>query len=83
MKVMLLGYREMSGTSKKSGRPYSGVSLYFSHDDPQVMGQKTDNCFAANDVLLGVTLTPGNDYDIDFNRQGFVVAVQPSRKGGK
>lgn len=73
--MKVIGVREMSGVSKKSGRPYSGVMVWYTEPQSGVTGLSSDSAFLSDEVLGGLVVAVGDEVDIRYNRNGFVTGV--------
>ena len=69
MRVVVLGKRPVKLTNKDTGETISGVSLYCSFRDPNVVGQMVDKFFI-NDNLgyrtLIDSIAPGTKVNLDM-----------------
>lgn len=73
--MTLLGYSEMKGVSKRSGRPYDGVKLYYGETRSNVVGMACDSVFVDRSLLPATLLPVGADIDLRFDRRGYCVEV--------
>lgn len=69
--MKLLGYSEMKGTSKRTGRPYDGYRIYFAEASPRVTGMACDSVFCSREILPDVLPAPGSDIRLTWSRRGF------------
>ena len=78
--VEIVGYKRMEGTSKKSGRPYSGYQIYGIQENSQVHGHECTEFFASDAVLGGMIPTIGANvelyYDKGWSGQAFLKEVR-------
>ena len=75
--VEVCGVKYMKGTSRKTGKPYEGHTVYFTEDGAaqQVKGFVADSVFLSSDVLQGRIPDVGDKLDIRYDRRGFVSSV--------
>lgn len=77
MKIKVVGKAHFQGTSKKTGNSYDFIRVHCLGRDSKVIG----------DAVLTLSLDPAQypyekitipgDYNVDFDRRGFVVDFQP------
>ncbi len=74
----VIGFRHMNGTSKKTGKPYSGFMIWFSMPfrSEDGVGQETDSVFVDDTLLKGRVPAVGGIIDLRFNRRGFLESVE-------
>ncbi|MBO5952636.1 MAG: hypothetical protein J6Q53_00700 [Oscillospiraceae bacterium] len=69
----VIGVRRTAGTSKKTGRPYSGYTVFYTYLDQEVIGVKADNEFLSDTILNGYIPKPGDHVDLIYDRNGFLI----------
>lgn len=78
MKIMVEGKAHLEGTSKRTGRDYNFNQIHYLAPARGVDG------LAAQTINLDPKLYPfeaihvGETYDVEFDRNGFVVAFEPA-----
>lgn len=87
MKAVVLGRRPVKLTNKDTGETISGVSLYCSFRDPNVVGQMVDKFFI-NDNLGYRTLidgiAPGTKVNLDMYKSKVMeITILPDPADGK
>lgn len=87
MKVELVGIGVLDYTSKKTGHPVQGISLYINYLDPNVMGKVADSKYLSKDLCdqIGITadsLAPYifKEVELELNLRGYVIGVKPVEK---
>lgn len=75
IKYEVVGYRRATGTSKKSGKPYSGYFVHLQYADPQITGKATENTFISDEVIVGRSLALGDQLELLYNKSGYLVQV--------
>lgn len=87
MKVELVGIGVLDYTSKKTGQPVQGISLYINYLDPNVMGKVSDSKYLSKDLCdqIGITadsLAPYifKEVELELNLRGYVIGVKPIGK---
>ena len=78
MQVKLIGIKQISYTSKRTGRPVSGTELHVLFQDEKVAGTAVAKLFIKSSVSLP-ELKLNDSYNILFDRYGnvdFVVALK-------
>lgn len=83
-KYKIIGVEHISGTSKKTGRPYDMDILHvMSMESPrnrEIIGNEVDKITISRDTgILIRTPEPGAVYDIGFNRSGYVDYADPCK----
>lgn len=78
--IEIVGYKRLEGTSKKSGRPYSGYQVYGIQDDQNVTGKAVTEFFASDMVLGGYIPSIGSKcelyYDKGWNGSAYLKEVR-------
>ena len=78
MKAILTGKRQVEYTSKKTGQPVKGISLYYTSplfsDDSEGVGAY--DTFVSNGDYKAFKV--GQSYDFDFDRNGRLQNVSPA-----
>lgn len=76
----IIGYQQMSGTSKKTGNPYSGFMVYYT--EPMRVrsgffggGDSCDSAFISDDLLQGIVPEVGADLDLRYDKRGYLREV--------
>ena len=78
MKCRVLGVKRLDYISKKSGQPVKGLSVHIAFKDPEVFGE----CVAAPFLSINLgqplldSINPGDLINIEYNRFGYVAAVE-------
>ncbi len=73
MTATLLGYSQMKGTSKKTGKPYDGYMFHLGYVDEHVNGTATAQLYVDSTVLensdcpIKVGETYEFNYEVSFN----------------
>ena len=75
----IVGFRHMSGTSKK-GKPYSAYMIYFTEAFPPrfenvAQGVTCDSAFVADSLLGGQVVSLGADIDLSYDKDGYIREV--------
>lgn len=68
----IIGVRKTEGTSKKTGKPFSGYILFYQFDQKEVVGKACDNVFVSKDLTGDVIPVPGMKVELRYNRNGFL-----------
>ena len=76
--VEVCGVRYGEGTSKKTGKPYKGFTVYYTEDGEAhgVKGFVADSCFLSSEILQGRMINVGDKLDIRYDKRGFVSSVE-------
>jgi len=82
MLVRLTGYKRLDFIDDK-GNPVKGTQLFANFAEDEVEGFAADKFFIKQSIALPNPLTPGTDYDIEFNRKGKVISVNPATQAVK
>lgn len=64
----LLGYRKKDLTSKKTGKEYTAVNLYFGFESKDVTGQQVFSEFITGEKLGSTVLEVGSEYDLNYGK---------------
>lgn len=77
MKAVVVGIQEVDYTSRKTGQPVKGVTLYCNYKDAQVKGDAADGIFVSDNLGIDFvhSLQPGDVIDIQYNNRGYVADV--------
>ena len=74
MKVVVIGKEYVSGTSKKTGKPFEANLAYVSYKKMGVEGQAVEAIFLdPNTYPLGA-IQVGKTYNVDRDSRGFLVS---------
>lgn len=73
MDYEVVGYRKCSGTSKNTGKPYSGYFVYLSFEQQGVTGKASENVFISDQ--LGYEPFVGDRIRLNYNARGFLMEV--------
>lgn len=84
MKVELVGIGVLDYTSKKTGQPVQGLSLYINYPDPNVAGKVAESKYLSKALCdqIGIsadTLLPyvSKEVELELNLRGYVIGVKP------
>lgn len=74
----VVGFRNVKGVSKSSGREYSGIQIYVSWPMSGVEGMATDRIYLSDAVCRNSQYIPvvGSNVEISYNRFGTVTEVK-------
>ena len=77
MQAKIVGKSRMKGTSKKTGKPYDGTSVYVIFKDDRVEGESTSNKFVDTNIIKYDDVKVGWIYDFinETNFSGFTKLV--------
>lgn len=70
----VVGFRKSAGTSKKTGKEFSGYIVFFNLLQTGVTGMATEHCFISDD--LGYVPTVGDRVRLNYNSRGFLMEVE-------
>ncbi len=70
----VVGFRKCSGTSKNTGKPYSGYFVHMQFTQDGVTGKAVENTFIADS--LGYEPVIGDRVRLNYNSRGFLTEVQ-------
>ena len=78
MRATVLGTKEVSYTSKKTGKHIEGLKIYYSYQEDKVNGLAADSLFLNKDKLRGLEWTPlvGDEFQPLYNKYGSVDTVE-------
>lgn len=74
----IVGIQEgIKGTSKKTGKPYSGMRIFYTYLDRAVNGTGCDNIFI-NDQYVSMDFIPqiGDQIELMYNQYGNLKSVE-------
>lgn len=71
--VEIVGFKRMAGTSKKTGKPYSGYTVWYLEEQRNVTGHVSDSTFIPDDLLCGSIPEIGQLVDLIYNKSGYLV----------
>ena len=77
MRVTVVGSMYKEGVSKKTNKPYAAFFTSVTYQQPGYAGVKAEEFFLTKQVLEGVVPQPGEQYDLEFDRNGFVSSFKP------
>jgi hypothetical protein len=85
MKCVVSGIGERrSGTSKKTGKPYDFTPIYCFSTAADVVGHKAEEIsFNHLSKLTFPSIAVGDEIDIQYDKNGFIVSVDIEKSGGK
>lgn len=72
MQYEVIGVRRSEGTSKKTGKPYSGYIVFYTYTQQGVQGVASDNTFIADQILNGYIPKVGDQIRLIYDRNGFL-----------
>lgn len=76
MKVMVLGKEHMSGTSKKTGKPYDSNVVHVAYKKNGVEGQTVESVWLDPSFIALAHIDVGKVYDLDRDGRGYVVGFE-------
>lgn len=71
--MKVVGYRNVSYTSKKTGKEVNGVEIYGTYPSNNVVGEATGKEFLSQYIIEkhnGILPDVGDEFDVSFNRFG-------------
>lgn len=76
----IIGYRRMSGTSKKSGNPYSGYLVYYTEplrvpSGILAEGESCDSAYIDDGLLQGLIPSVGSTLELRYDKRGYLQDV--------
>lgn len=76
----VIGYRRMTGTSKKTQQPYSGYLIFYTEPltgrpGDSFQGDSADSAFVFDALLDGVTPYVGAALELSYDKRGFLREV--------
>ena len=74
--VEVVGTKRMEGTSKKSGKPYSGYMVWYLEQQDGVTGQAADSAFISDTMLGGIIPNVGQLLELRYNKNGYLTEVK-------
>lgn len=72
MHYEIIGVRRSAGTSKKTGKPYSGYIVFYTYKQQDVEGVACDNTFISDTILNGDIPRVGDQIQLIYDRNGFL-----------
>ena len=78
MKVMVIGKEYVSGTSKKTGKPFEANLAHVSYKKMGVEGQAVEAIFLDPNTYPLNTIQVGKTYNVDRDGRGFLVSFDPA-----
>ena len=82
MKVKVVGCVHREGISKKTNKPFNACFVSVTHPETGYTGLRAEELYISMDTLGGVIPQPGEEYDLEYNKAGFISAFTPSVKFG-
>lgn len=70
----VVGFRRSVGTSKKTGKDFSGYIVFFNFEQQGVTGVATEQCFISDD--LGYVPALHDRVRLLYNARGFLMEVE-------
>lgn len=77
--VEIVGIKRMEGTSKKSGKPYSGYMIWYIQEEAGVTGKSADSAFVSDMILNGAIPEVGGFAELRYNKNGFLTEATFTR----
>lgn len=77
MIIKVMGKAHREGVSKKSGNPYNFNEIHYLGKARGVEGQAAQTCVLDSFDYPYEKIVVGQDYNIEFDRTGFVVEFTP------
>lgn len=83
--LILVGYRSISYTSKKTGRPVNGFEVHYSYLIPvymkkgEAIGMLTDKVFVPYDIFNAWKekgCAPGDEFVLYYDKNGRVIGIK-------
>ena len=74
MKVTVIGKEYISGTSKKTGRPFEANLVHVSYKKNGVEGQAVEGIFLDPNTYPLSDIQVGKVYNVDRDNRGYLVA---------
>ena len=78
MKVKVVGSVHREGISKKNNRPFNACFVSVTYPARGYTGVKAQELYIPMETLGGVIPQPGEEYDLEYDSQGYIVAFTPS-----
>lgn len=69
----IIGVRKSEGTSKKTGKAFSGYIIFYQGDQKDVVGKACDNVFVSKELIGDQIPVPGMKVQLLYNRNGFLI----------
>lgn len=73
--MKIVGYQRIEGTSKSTGRPYSGYRIYCTEQRNRVTGLAAVDQYVGDSFMPTNPLTVGDEIEFVYNRYGSVQGV--------
>ena len=77
MKVMVIGKEYISGTSKKTGKPFEANLVHVSYKKNGVEGQAVEGIFLDPNTYPLSGIQVGKVYNVDRDNRGYLVSFDP------
>lgn len=77
MKVQVIGTTRLTGTSRKTGRPYDNTVVHVAYPRSGVAGMATEVLWLSPTEYPADSITVGGTYDLDRDQRGFVIGFAP------
>lgn len=74
----IIGVRRMEGTSRKTGKPYSGYLVFYQFVQDGTSGVACDSAFVSDAVLVGRIPSVGQSLVLYYDRRGFIAGLELS-----
>lgn len=81
MLVTVIGVQYREGVSKKSGKPYAAFFTSVTYPQDGYAGVKAEEMFVPKEATEGIVPQPGEQYNVEFTRGGFVSSFRPVVNG--
>ena len=78
MKIKINGKAHLSGTSKKTGKPYNIVQLHYLGHARGVEGLASRTVNIDPSLIDYESIVCGKEYDIECDLGGYVISVKPA-----
>ena len=82
MKVKVVGCVHRKGVSKKTGKEFNACFVSVTYPQKDYVGLKAEELYISMETLGGVIPEPGKEYNLEYNRSGFIDSFTPSMKFG-
>lgn len=79
MTIQIVGKQERSGTSKKTGKPYSFTEIHYLGKDRFVEGQACKTKIVDSSIIDASKILVQQHYNVEFDENGNVVALVAAR----
>lgn len=79
MKVTVVGKEHASGTSKKTGKPFSNTVVHVNFKKNRVDGQAVDTVWLDDVSYPLESIQVGKIYEVDRDGRGFVIGFELAR----